>query len=233
MHPLPLIEKIPFGRELVVLLIALATIFICLHGAKSLGVSEAGIIMKLPDQVLGMAGRSTPVSESEKAILPGDTEMLKMAYQGTPSELISVQVVLAGGEKRSIHRPEICLPAQGWSLEGGHAVTVRLSNGHDLQVMRLTARRPITLNNGAKAELENVFYYWFVGRDVTTPYHLQRILMTNLDMVFHNINHRWAYVVVSSPVLKGLVQGGRDLKQTDELLSKVVSDLAPRIMKNP
>ena len=228
-----LIEKIPFGRELVVLLMALTTLLLCFHGAKSLGVSESGVIMHLPDALLGMAGKPTPVSESEKAILPGDTEMVKMGYQGTPAELVSVQVVLAGGEQRSIHRPEICLPAQGWSLEGGHAVTVRLSNGHDLQVMRLTARRPITLNNGAKSELENVFYYWFVGRDVTTPYHLQRILMTNLDMVFHNINHRWAYVVVSAPVLKGLVPDGRDLAQTDELLSKVVSDLAPRIMKNP
>jgi hypothetical protein len=110
---------------------------------------------------------------------------------------------------------------------------VKISNGKELEVMRLTARRPVTLNNGNTAELDNIFYYWFVGHKVTTPYHLRRILMTNLDMVFHNVNHRWAYVVVSSPVLKGLVPGGKDQAQTDEMLSEAVRELAPEIMKNP
>jgi hypothetical protein len=57
--------------------------------------------------------------------------------------------------------------------------------------------------------------------------------MTNLDMVLHNINHRWAYVVVSAPILKGLVPDGRDLEQTDEMLSRSVSELATKIMRNP
>lgn len=224
---------IPFAREVVVLLLALAALLLCFKGSKSMGVSESGVIMKLPAELLELQGAPVPISESEKAILPGDTEMVKMEYQGGVSDRVSAQIVLAGGEKRSIHRPEICLPAQGWTLEGGHVEKVKLSNGHDLQVMRLTARRPIILNNGSKSELENIFYYWFVGHNATTPYHLQRILMTNLDMVFHNINHRWAYVVISAPVLKGLAPHGRDLHQTDELLSQVVAELAPQIMKNP
>jgi hypothetical protein len=57
--------------------------------------------------------------------------------------------------------------------------------------------------------------------------------MTNFDMVFHNVNHRWAYVVVSAPVLRGLVPGGNDLKQTDAMLDSAVRELAPEIMKNP
>ena len=224
---------IPFVRELIVLVLAALTLLPCLHGSKSMGVSESGVIMQLPEELLHMQGKVALESESEKAILPGDTEMVKMAYQDFLSDNVSVQIVLAGGEKRSIHRPEICLPAQGWTLDQGHVKTVKLSNGHDLQVMRLTARRPIMLNNGTKAELENVFCYWFVGHNTTTPYHLRRILMTNLDMVFHNINHRWAYVVVSAPVLKGLAPNGKDLQQTDEMLTQSIAELAPKIMKNP
>lgn len=222
-----------FVREAAVLALAAATLFLCFQGSKSLGVSESGVIMHLPSELQSMPGKPVDISESEKAILPGDTEMVKMAYQGSIADNVSVQIVLAGGEKRSIHRPEICLPAQGWTLDGGSVKTVKLANGHDLQVMRLTARRPITLNNGSTAELQNIFYYWFVGSHATTPYHLQRILMTNLDMVFHNINHRWAYVVVSAPVLKGLVPNGHDLEQTDAMLSRSVSELAPQIMKTP
>jgi hypothetical protein len=52
-------------------------------------------------------------------------------------------------------------------------------------------------------------------------------------MVLHNINHRWAYVMVTAPVLKGLVPGGRDVSQTDELLQHFVSEVAPAIMKTP
>ena len=232
MKTLPLLDKVPLGREAVLIVLASLTLFFCYHGSKSAGVSETGVIMQLPDYLQSMKGNTAPVSEGEKAILPGDTEMVKMAYQGSP-EIVSAQIVLAGGEKRSIHRPEICLPAQGWTLEGGHVKKVTLSNGHELEVMRLTARRPVTLKNGSKAELENIFYYWFIGHDVTTPYHLRRILMTNLDMVFHNINHRWAYVVVSAPVLKGLLPNGKDLEQTDHVLSDFVSELAPKIMKKP
>ena len=224
---------IPFLREVIVLVLATLTLLLCLHDSKSLGVSESGVIMQLPGELLHMEGKATPESESEKAILPGDTEMVKMDYQDFLSDNVTVQIVLAGGEKRSIHRPEICLPAQGWTLDGGHVKTVKLSNGHDLQVMRLTARRPIVLKNGTKAELENVFCYWFVGHNATTPYHLRRVLMTNLDMVFHNINHRWAYVVVSAPVLKGLAPNGKDLEQTDELVTQAIAELAPKIMKNP
>jgi hypothetical protein len=227
------IDGIPFGRELIVLMMAGLTLLACFQGGVAKSASESGVIMNLPDTLLNKSGTPAPISEGEKTILPKDTEIAKMVYQSGVEAPLSVQIVLSGGEKRSIHRPEICLPAQGWTLESGRTVPVKLSNGKQLEVMRLTARRSVMLNNGSKAELENVFYYWFVGHGVATPYHLKRILMTNFDMVFHNVNHRWAYVVLSAPVLKGIVPGGKDLKLTDEMLNDAVRELAPKIMKNP
>ena len=228
-----LVDKIPFGRELVVVMMAGATLLACFQGGTTKSISESGILMSLPDRLLGMTGTPLSTSEGEKAILPKDTEISKMQYKGYSSDILSAQIVLAGGEKRSIHRPEICLPAQGWTIETESVIPVKLSNGHDIRVMRLTAKRPILLNNGNKTELQNIFYYWFVGHGVTTPYHLQRILMTNFDMVIHNINHRWAYVVISAPVLQGLAPGGKNVEQTDAMMKEAVSELAPKIMKNP
>ena len=201
-NQIPFMDRLPFAREVIVLLMGGLTLFACLHGGGARSVSEAGVKMHLPDVLLNMRGTTVSASEGERAILPKDTEMAKEQYQSSSGQFLSAQIVLAGGEKRSIHRPEICLPAQGWTLESGKVVPVKLSNGRELEVMRLTARRPVVLKDGTKTELENVFYYWFVGKNVTTPYHLRRILLTNLDMVLHNVNHRWAYVVVSSPVLK-------------------------------
>jgi hypothetical protein len=218
---------------MVVVMMAGITLVVCLRGGTPKSASESGVKMLLPDKLRGMNGTPSAISEGERAILPKDTEIAKMVYQSPAGAPVSVQVVLSGGEKRSIHRPEICLPAQGWILESGGVVPVRLSNGRRLDVMRLTAKRTVTLNNGSRVKLENIFYYWFVGRGITTPYHLERILLTNLDMVFRNVNHRWAYVVVSAPVLMGLVPGGMDQGQTDGMLHDAVRELAPAIMKNP
>lgn len=230
---LGLADKIPFGRVLVVMLMAGVTLTACFKGGTTKSISESGVLMSLPGQLLGMTGTPMSTSEGERAILPKDTEISKMQYKGYHSDILAVQIVLAGGEKRSIHRPEICLPAQGWTIEGESVIPVKLSNGHEIKVMRLTASRPILLPNGNKTELMNLFYYWFVGQGTTTPYHLQRILMTNFDMLFHNTNHRWAYVVVSAPVLKGLAPGGKNVEQIDVMMKEAVSELAPKIMKNP
>jgi hypothetical protein len=49
-------------------------------------------------------------------------------------------------------------------------------------------------------------------------------------MLLHNTNHRWAYVIVSSPVLRGFVPGGKDSAQTFDGIKKFIAEAAPQIM---
>jgi hypothetical protein len=37
-----------------------------------------------------------------------------------------------------------------------------------------------------------------VGKDKTTDDHFERIFLTSWDRIVHRVNHRWAYVIVSS-----------------------------------
>ena len=143
-----------------------------------------------------------------------------------------MQIVLAGAEKRSIHRPEVCLPAQGWTIASSGVVSVPLDNGESLDVMQLVLSRPVEVRPGEVRPLNSVFWYWFVGDRVTTPSHWKRILLTSWDRVVHRKNHRWAYVIASAPVLKGLASQGLDLPETETLLRKFVAELAPKIMRN-
>jgi hypothetical protein len=106
-----------------------------------------------------------------------------------------------------------------------------MDDGQPLQVMKLIIGRPVTLQNGQQKELTSYFMYWFVGKDTTTPYHLVRILKTNLDMLLHNTNHRWAYVIVSAPVLEGFTPDGKDADQTLEMLKKFIGEIGPHIMQ--
>lgn len=222
---------IPWWRVCVVLVLTSAAVGACFIGTPPVSVSESGIVMTLPQSIGNFWGTDQKVSESEKVILPQDTEFAKKLYQDGAGNSVNAQVVLAGAEKRSIHRPEVCLPGQGWTLKTGSVLPVKLDNGKTLDVMMLTIARPVSLKNGEQKELNSLFLYWFVGKDTTTPHHLLRILKTNLDMLMHNTNHRWAYVIVSAPVLEGLVPGGKSLEQTQKLLETFIAALAPQIMK--
>lgn len=223
-------NTIPVWRGVVIVCLAAATVAACLWGTPPSTKSEPGVVMELPGSLTGLWGSDQPVSESEKVILPADTEFAKKIYSDGLGNDIHCQIVLAGAEKRSIHRPEVCLPAQGWTIKSGEVVPVKLADGKTLEVMKLTVVRPVTLNNGAQRELTSVFCYWFIGKHATTPHHFMRVLKTNLDMLLDNTNHRWAYVIVNAPVLEGFVPGGKNLAQTNERVEAAIAELAPQIM---
>jgi hypothetical protein len=223
-------QSLPVWRIAAIAGLAAATAAACLWITPETAKSEPGIKMELPNTVGKLWGTEQPISESEKAILPEDTGFAKKLYSDGLGNDIHCQIVLAGAEKRSIHRPEICLPGQGWTVKSGEVIPVELGNGRTLRVMKLTVARPVTLQNGEQRELTNLFCYWFVGKDTTTPHHLSRVVKTNLDMLLHNTNHRWAYVIVSSPVLRGFVPGGKDTAETLAGIKKFIAELAPQIM---
>lgn len=223
---------VPVWRSLVVLGLVGLTVLACFVGTPPAAKSESAVNMDLPSSVGPFWGTNQPVSDAERSILPKDTEFAKKLYSDARGTDINCQIVLAGAEKRSIHRPEVCLTGQGWTLKSGHVVPVKLANGQTLDVMKLSIGRQVTLPNGQQKELTSLFLYWFVGKGITTPHHLVRILKTNFDMLLHNTNHRWAYVIVSSPVLQGFTPDGKSEEETLEMLEGFVAEVAPSIMQS-
>lgn len=191
---------------------------------------ESGVNMTLPEQIGSFTGKSAEISESEKVILPADTQISKSLYSSLGGEQINCQVVLSGGEKRSIHRPETCLPAQGWTKKTSETIPVKLEDGRTLEVTKLVISRPVEVQPGVRKELTSLFLYWFVGKDITTPHHWYRILHTDWDRVVHGVSHRWAYVIVSAPVLDGFVPGAKNQEQTLDSLKKFIGEIAPEII---
>ena len=210
--------------------LAVAVYFLCRKNPGAQINMESGVNMKLPAQVGSFAGKETGISESERIMLPTDTEFAKMLYTGPAGEQINCQAVLSGGEKRSIHRPETCLPAQGWTKKTGQVIPVKLDDGREIEVMKLVISRPVEVQPGVRRELTSLFLYWFVGKDVTTPHHWYRILHTDWDRVVHGVSHRWAYIIVSAPVLDGFVPGAKNQEQTLESLKQFIGEIAPKII---
>jgi hypothetical protein len=225
-------STIPWWRIGTVLVIAAATLGLCFMATPPVSVSESGVEMDIPYSVGPYWGTTQEVTEAERVILPKDTEFAKKVFNDGKGNNITSQIVLAGAEKRSIHRPQVCLIGQGWTIEDSKVLPIKLSNGSTLKVMSLGLKRTLTLDDGSQKTLKSIYLYWFVGKEMSTPYHEERVIRTNLDMLLHNTNHRWAYVIVTANVLEGFQYGGKNETETLDMLEKFVAEFAPKIMKS-
>lgn len=193
--------------------------------------TESGVLMTLPDRIGEFWGVDEPVTASEKTILPSDTEFAKKSYQAPNGEEVTCQIVLSGAEKRSIHRPEICLPGQGWTIDSSEFIPVPLKNGQTLTVMKLTLDREVETSPQNRKHITMFFLYWFVGKDKTTADHKVRILLSSWDRIMHNVNHRWAYIIVSAPVMENFKPSGFNREQTMQMLKDFIANIAPSLIK--
>jgi EpsI family protein len=224
-------SDIPWKRCLVVVVLAGLTVWASLINQAPTSATESGVIMNLPNLVGDFWGIDQETSLTEKTLLPPDTEFAKKAYQSPDGREIVCQIVLSGAEKRSIHRPEVCLPGQGWTIESSEIIPVPLKPGGALSVMKLTLSREFELSARNRKKVTMYFLYWFIGKDKTTADHKVRILLTSWDRIMHNMNHRWAYVIVSAPVTENLRPGGLNSQQTMEMLKDFIGTIAPAIIK--
>jgi hypothetical protein len=206
-------------------------------------VSEPGVKLYpdgtpyLVDQAGAWAGgEKTGLTEDEQRLLPKDTEGSRRIFRNTDGTELFCSIVLAGRDVTSIHRPELCLPGQGWKIQSEHteSIPVATAPGGALSVMRMNASRPVRLADGRTAEVQSVFAYWFVGKGRVTPYHWQRIYWTAKDRVLYNTNHRWAYILVHLPIPGDLGGGGTVKTQDDamKVVGRFIQDIYPSLMVN-
>jgi len=181
---------------------------------------EAGVNMSLPDSLPGYLGFDEAVSEAELHILPKDTEFAKKRYVGSAPVDVSCEIVLSGAAKSSIHRPQVCLVAQGWTIQQERTIPITLANGQSQDVRVLTIGR----KEGSQS-FTGYFIYWYVGKDRTTAYNFKRILLTSWDRVVRRVNHRWAYVTIS-----GALPAGSDSESANQRLLNDLVDFTRGII---
>jgi uncharacterized protein YcfL len=229
-------------RSLMVLMLSLAVLIACRFSPEISSSQETGVVMRLPSGAGRFIGEPEQMDEEEKKLLPTDTEMVKMRYRTATREdakrdAAKVSIVLAGAERRSIHRPEVCLQGQGWRLVNSSTTPVQISNEHRFEVRDLLIEKPVQLKDGNQKRLRAHYVYWFVGADVTTPSHLSRTLMSLWDSAFRNVNHRWAYPSVMAYVTEDFdpAETGerqRSSEETREMIFDLVRQLAPEFQKD-
>lgn len=201
----------------------------------------AGVVMELPVGIGRFLGDPEKPDKLEKDLLPADTELVKMRYRTAAApearDQVHVTLVLAGAERRSIHRPEVCLVGQGWTLLHSQVVPVEISPGHVLEVKDLYIERMWMDRNGNQKPLRAHYVYWFVGTDITTPNNSTRVWLSSWDNIVRNVNHRWAYPSIMAWVTENFDpaetgQRQRSSQETMALITTLIHDLTPRFQKS-
>jgi EpsI family protein len=222
---------------LAVLLGGLSTVFLL---PKQIRLQPVGIELELPKMVGGVwYGREQEVQPVEQQVLGEDTEFARKLYTNARGDEILASIVLSGQDMNtSIHRPEWCLPAQGWTVAGSSKATVPLRESLPLTTTRLfnirmprdkESGKPIVNGRGEQLVVKNVDYYWFVGYDGVTASHLGRNVIDITDRLLHGYNQRWAFVMVAATVTDNIKRDGLDERATDEMLRDFIGELVPMI----
>ena len=211
----------------IVLLAGFGAVFLLPHATKS---SPAGIAMKLPNVVGAWLGDDAPVTDREREVLSKDTQFARKTYIGPQGEQIYVSIVMSGDDMtNSIHRPERCLPAQGWTLQSSEKCALPLRGGKSIELTKLHNYRAIEQPDKSRPVLNNLSYYWFIGSNEMTASHFRRTQLDMRDRILHGYNQRWAYVTVTANVTKGWLRPERTEEETTAMLEQFIKDLVPHL----
>lgn len=229
-------------RAIILVVLCGLTILLCQFSPQARGGDEAGVLSELPMVAGGFIGVSEDPGDKERELLPADTIIKKREYH-TPGgsiehrDVAHAALVIAGNDTRSIHRPEVCLDGQGWTITSSTVREVKMISGATLRVRDLAIEREVLLPDRSKLPLRAHYVYWFVGNDISTPNNLDRQLLSLRDSVLSNVNHRWAYPSVMARVTDNLTpqQSGerrRDDAETVKMILSLIRSLAPKFQKD-
>ena len=132
----------------------------------------------------GFESEELGASEAELTVLPADTTIIKRRYVAQNGDWMVVSLVIGGKSKSSIHRPELCLPAQGFAMRNPRTREVC---GRDWRMIELSAKDSPSFG----------FAYTFFNQEgYSTASHVARIFRDVLDRSILNRIDRWVMVSV-------------------------------------
>lgn len=171
-----------------------------LPGVKTQAVAGSGKVeIPLPESVPGYTSQALETPAVVTNTLPADTSFGQRAYQAADGFFAQMNVVLMGADRSSIHKPQICLPAQGWTINQTEVTTIPMARPepYELPVIKLTASNQLQIN-GQPVAARGIYVYWFVthGELSADPSGFRRLWRGVRHLFGTGELQRWAYVSV-------------------------------------
>jgi EpsI family protein len=149
-------------------------------------------------------GRRVEVSAVEREILPPDTGFSRRIYAALhqPGHAVLLSIVLSGRDRSSIHRPELCLTGQGWTIGSRALHRFRLPGrpGEKWPATVLQIEHAAGRDGKRHAAL---LAYWFVSSNRVAATYWERMAWGAWDRLRHGRADRWAYVLLQADAADG------------------------------
>ena len=137
-------------------------------------------------ELAGYESEPVEVSEAERTVLPADTQFDKRLYWDGKGRSFNVSVVIGGKSKSSVHRPELCLPSQGFQMTDPRDAEVAGVDWHFVTLAR------------HEASSIGFAYTFFNQAGYRTSSHLRRIFRDVWDRSVLGRVDRWVMVTVTA-----------------------------------
>ena len=138
----------------------------------------------LPDRVLDFTSTNIPETDVVLGYLPKDTSFAERRYLAGDGFQASTTIVMMGADRTSIHRPDYCLPGQGWSIGSKTAATIPIGGGqpYELPVMKWVIHNSFQTPDGQKQAVSGIYVFWFVADHEQTADNVQRMWWLARDL---------------------------------------------------
>ena len=151
----------------------------------------------LPSTVAQFDSREIEADKSMLDYLPPDTSYSQRLYTAPDGFQLMTTAVLMGTDRTSIHKPERCLPGQGWAVDETRSreevVRVEKPRPYNLPVMKLVATKSAE-KDGKMTTARGIYVYWFIADNQLATKHTSRMWREARDLLLTGTMERWAYV---------------------------------------
>jgi hypothetical protein len=152
--------------------------------------------LELPARVLDFDSTNMPTADVVLGYLPKDTSYAQRYYSAPDGAWALANLILMGADRTSIHRPDYCLPGQGWQIrdKADEKLAIGGARPYELPVKKWTIANTFTAPDGSRQAVGGVYVFWFVTENQVTADFPAMLKSMLLHQVFHGVVQRWAYV---------------------------------------
>jgi exosortase len=231
----PMTRGLPWAASTCVFLVACGVAALLFHVESLPARGRAGVTLRADGRepvelptFLGTEwiGRRTEVTEVERQLLPEDTGFSRKTYVSIeePPKQVFMSIVLSGHDRTSIHRPELCLVAQGWTVRGSSTHKFGYPGQTDaIPATVLSVEKTVQTARGPVAVPQLVVYYFVCG-DTVVATSWQRVVLDAWNRVVHARADRWAYVLFQTDASDGVDEG---LRRVQSILNSTLPSFQP------
>ena len=189
-------------RSAVPLLLALVTLGVC-QLSKGLvpDLSHPGILSELPAKAGDFDGIPMEITKEETVNLVDiGCTVARSSYTDSNRPYVPdmlATIVISGPEERSLHEPDVCLPAQGWKQSTREQITFPVGESQRTATLSVM-HRDVQSADGDTYRIYAYNLFWYEGYKASTASYQEHIVITQRDKLFKQLTQRWSLVSLFS-----------------------------------